>query len=224
MSIGFASPGAQVVLGQEIPASHTAALALLRASGYQPVRYISRLQMPLEPPPPDPVTPDGIVIRPYRGQTELPQVVRAFEEALRDQWGHLEEPFEESLAEWEAWIATSQRFDPGLWLLATDGQEIAGAILSEGATVEDPQMGSVSEFGVRRPWRRRGIGTALLLSLLRELRRRGFERAALSAGADSLTGATHLYERIGFRPDWQSIVMEKELRPGRDPRAQSAAP
>jgi ribosomal protein S18 acetylase RimI-like enzyme len=143
-------------------------------------------------------------------------------DAFRDHWVYVERPFSEELEECDARIETSPRYDLELWLLATEGEEIVGAAISEGAIEGDPQMGYVSDLGVCRPWRGRGIGTALLLSLLGELRNRGFEQAALDVDADSLTGATRLYERIGLRPVRQSIAMEKELRPGRDLRTQTA--
>jgi len=220
-SIRLAPPDSRVILEQEVLSTHSRALELLRNRGYRPVRFFSRLQMELDAAPPEPAVLEGIVIRPYGGESALPELVRAFQDAFRDHWGFVEQPFEDTLREFQAWIKTSPRYDPSLWLIAIEGDEIVGLSIAEGETSEDPEMGYVSELGVRRPWRRRGIGTALLLACLSELRRRGLERAALEVDAESLTGATRLYERVGFRLVRQSVTMEKELRPGRDLRTQT---
>ncbi len=221
-SIEQAPPGARVAIGQEIECAHSGALELLRNHGYRPDRYFSRLQVELDAAPPEPPVLEGIAIRPYGGEAELPRLVHAFEDAFRDHWGFVEQPFEDTLREFQAWINTSPRYDPSLWLVAIEGDEIVGLSIAEGETSEDPEMGYISEIGVRRPWRKRGIGTALLLILLSEFRRRGLKRAALDVDAESLTGATRLYEKLGFHLERQAVAMEKELRPGRDLRTQTA--
>ena len=66
-----------------------------------------------------------------------------------------------------------------------------------------------------------GVGTALLMRLLRLVRDLGFARASLDVDADSLTSATRLYERIGFRRVRGTIDMEKELRTGITIRTQT---
>jgi ribosomal protein S18 acetylase RimI-like enzyme len=223
MSIVLAPAGARVTIRQAIWSEHAAALDLLRARGYEPARYYSRMEIALQPAPPAPECPKGIVIRPYRGHHELAAVVRAIVDAFRDHWGFVEEfSFEEYLEGWKVWVETTDRFDPAQWLLALDGEEIVGIATAMGATDEDPRMAYIEDLGVVRRWRRRGLGTALLLSLLGVLRQLGFERAALDVDADSLTGATRLYERVGFKPTRLSILLEKELRPGRDLRTRAA--
>jgi mycothiol synthase len=54
---------------------------------------------------------------------------------------------------------------------------------------------------VRRPWRRRGVARALLTSSLVGAREAGFTSANLGVDSDSPTGATGLYESIGFAPE-----------------------
>jgi GNAT superfamily N-acetyltransferase len=71
-------------------------------------------------------------------------------------------------------------------------------------------------LGVRRPWRKRGLGLALLYHAFGELRRRGCARVGLGVDGQSLTGATRLYEKAGMRAVTRSITFEKELRPGHD--------
>jgi len=74
---------------------------------------------------------------------------------------------------------------------------------------------------VRRPWRRKGLGLALLLHSFGEFYRRGRRRVGLGVDAQSLTGATRLYEKAGMRVARVYNTYEKELRPGVDLSTQS---
>ncbi|MCK4450237.1 MAG: GNAT family N-acetyltransferase [Anaerolineae bacterium] len=97
-----------------------------------------------------------------------------------------------------------------------DGEEITGMSLCCPKTAEDPGMGWVDSLGVRRPWRRRGLALALLHHSFGEFYRRGKRKVSLEVDAQSLTGATRLYEKAGMHVDRQYVMYEKELRPGRD--------
>jgi GNAT superfamily N-acetyltransferase len=77
-------------------------------------------------------------------------------------------------------------------------------------------MGWVNVLGVRRPWRKRGLGLALLQHSFGEFYSRGKHRAGLGVDASSLTGATRLYEKAGMKPIRQFTVSQKVLRPGLD--------
>jgi len=73
---------------------------------------------------------------------------------------------------------------------------------------------------VERPWRRRGVGMALLPHTFRALASRGKRRVTLlvDAGADpdagNPGGATRMYEKAGMHVQRQSLFFEKELRAG----------
>jgi ribosomal protein S18 acetylase RimI-like enzyme len=71
---------------------------------------------------------------------------------------------------------------------------------------------------VRRPWRKRGLGLALLNHSFGEFYRRGYRRVGLGVDAQNLTGALRLYEKAGMRADpaRRFSVYEKELRLGVD--------
>ncbi len=73
--------------------------------------------------------------------------------------------------------------------------KVVGALLC----VPVPAMGWVDMLGVRRPWRKKGLGMALLLQAFRDLYRRGLRQIALSVGAQNATGAQKLYERRNAR-------------------------
>jgi ribosomal protein S18 acetylase RimI-like enzyme len=82
-------------------------------------------------------------------------------------------------------------------------------------------MGQINTLGVRRPWRRQGLGLALLYHSFGALYQRGKRRVRLGVDAQSLTGATRLYERAGMHVDRQFTMFEKELRPGKELSRQS---
>ena len=56
----------------------------------------------------------------------------------------------------------TESFDPSLWFLAFAGDELAGFSLCRQSSI-DPNAGYVATLGVRRPWRKQGLGEALLL-------------------------------------------------------------
>ncbi|NIO68281.1 MAG: GNAT family N-acetyltransferase [Anaerolineae bacterium] len=112
-------------------------------------------------------------------------------------------------------------FDQSLWFVAVDGEEIAGFSLCYSIVAEDPDMGEVATLGVRRPWRRQGLALALLHHSFGELYQRGKPKATLGVDAQSLTGATRLYEKAGMHVQRRYDSYEKELRPGKDLSTQS---
>ena len=99
--------------------------------------------------------------------------------------------------------------------------EVACVSLCRIDAYEDPAMGWVNTLGVRRPWRRSGLGLALLRHSFGELYRRGKRAVGLGVDANSLTGATRLYEKAGMHVIHQMNNYEKVLRPGADLRLQN---
>jgi mycothiol synthase len=127
----------------------------------------------------------------------------AIEEAFEDHWESHPESFD---VWWERQQARTN-FDPSLWFVVRDGDEIAAIARNELRT----SGGYVGALGVRRTWRGRGYGKALLLHSFREFRRRGMERATLGVDAANPTGATQLYESVGMHVEQEEIVWEKVL-------------
>lgn len=79
-------------------------------------------------------------------------------------------------------------------------------------------MGSgwVGTIGVRRPWRKTGLGLALLRHSFGEFYKRGMATIGLGVDASNPTGATRLYQRAGMHVASEFVTYEKELRPGRE--------
>ncbi len=83
-----------------------------------------------------------------------------------------------------------------------------------------PPTAWVNILAVRRPWRRQGLGMALLRQAFGEFYRRGIRQVALGVDAENITGATRLYARAGMRVTRQYARYEKMLRPDRKPESE----
>jgi mycothiol synthase len=149
------------------------------------------LYLALNEAPTPPQDMAGIEIRPFVAGQDAETIYRADEEAFIDQRGHAVR----TLEQWRKWLNIDEEaFDPSVWLIAWDENEVAGAALGEIVT----GVGWIHHLFVRRPWRRRGLGATLMLSILGSFYRHSVETARLNVDADSLTNAHLLYRRLGF--------------------------
>jgi mycothiol synthase len=171
---------------------------LLRRRGYRDVRRFWDMGIELE----DELAEPTVAIETFREED-----ARAFhaanEEAFEDHW----EAYPEAFETWWTRQQARTNYDPSLWFLIRDGDEVAAIARNELRA----SGGYVGSLGVRRGWRGRGFGRALLLHSFREFRRRGMRRATLGVDAANPTGATHLYESVGMQVDMEAIVWEKAL-------------
>jgi mycothiol synthase len=200
---GPAPAGEEVWLGAEASSTNEGAKELLGDNGFEPVRHFWKMGIDLEDEPPAPEWPDGIRLEPARRGAER-EVFEVSEESFQDHWDFQPHDYDE----WRAWMVEPESYDPSLWLLARDGDEIAGISLCS----LDPGEGWVGVLGVRRPWRRRGLGKALLLASFHAIRERGKPRAVLGVDAENPTGATRLYESAGMRVLTQADAYRKLAR------------
>ncbi len=183
------------------------ARALLEGQGYAAARHFWRMVIDLDAPPAPVAWPEGITVRPCASEADERAVFFATDEAFHDHWGYVPETYEE----WRP--RQKDASDTSLWFLAeADGEPAAAALCTYFL-----DMGWVRRIGVRRPWRRRGLGEALLRHAFGEFYRRGTTRIGLGVDASNPTGATRLYEKAGMHVVHEYALYQKELRPGRDP-------
>lgn len=197
-------------------AAHEPTKALFESLHMKPIRHNWRMMIDLSTPPITPEWPRGITLVGYNHPQDAQAVYRVEEEIFKDHWGYVQQPFESGYERWLHHTTGRSDFDPTLWKLAMDGDEIAGLLLCRPQDDADPEMGWVSVLGVRRPWRGRGLGLALLLYACGEFHHRGKQRAGLGVDAENLTGATRLYEKAGMHIERQYSTYELELRHGRE--------
>jgi mycothiol synthase len=180
---------------------------LLTRAGFKPVRWFFDMTRPNLDDIPDVLLPDGLELRPITRDLAL-QVWRADVEAFRDHWGG----FDGSDDRLEGWLARPYT-DLSIWVVAFDGDEVAGGVLNTIDADENAvlgiQRGWLSSVFTRRQWRRRGLARALIARSLALHRERGMTSASLGVDADNPSGALGLYEGTGFKVDYRSAAWRK---------------
>ena len=181
-----------VQLFAQAAGSNPEAQRALGQAGFELTSTFEKMECRLEEPPAVPPVIAGLDIRPFVVGRDEAAVYHADEEAFLDERGHTPRTVEQ----WSRRLGRhAEHFDPSVWLVAWDGDEVAGAALGE---VVMPD-GWIHHLGVRRPWRRRGVGAALTLAALGTFYRLGIQTVHLNVDAESLTNAHRLYRRLGFQ-------------------------
>jgi mycothiol synthase len=178
---------------------------LFEQAGMRDVRHYYRMVIELDrEPAPPPELPDGLTLETF--ETRHAKAFHdAMVEAFEDEWNFVAMPFEE----WrEMRLVKDPDFDPTLWFMVRDGDEIAAVMRNE---PDRSGAGFVGALGVRKPWRKRGIALALLQHAFGEFYRRGKRRVALGVDAENPTGATQLYERVGMHVAYEMVTYGKDL-------------
>ncbi len=177
---------------------------LFEARGYREARRFYRMLAELAAPPPEPEWPSGFHVDTFKPE-DARAVHTALGEAFAEEWSYVSLPFER----WVELRVQAPDFDPTLWFIVRDGDEIAAVLRAD---PERTGAGWIGAIGVLKPWRRRGLGLALLRHAFAEFYRRGQPRVALGVDAENPTGATRLYERAGMHVAYEAVAYAKDLR------------
>ncbi len=183
--------------------------SLLRDEEYKPVRYLFEMVRPNLDDIPNVPMPQGLEVRPAKPE-HYRKIWDAAGEAFQDHWG---------ATEWrDEWFEQWQEkpiFNPKLWQVAWDGDEVAGMVLNfihQGENKEfNRKRGYTEEICVRRPWRKRSLARALIARSFKVLKDQGMTEAALSVDAENITGALGLYESMGFRTVKRHTTFRKPM-------------
>ena len=205
----------RVSIDQSLPVENKAGQDVLVSRGFTHIRTYYQMRITMEQKPQVEI-PAGIDIRPLRYPEDFPAAIQAFRESFQDHWGFVADPFEQTLKRWTHFVENDKDFNPEIWYMAMDGEQVAGICFCSPKTDEDPEMAWVNTLGVCRPWRKHGVGLALLNHAFANFWQRGTRKVGLGVDGSSLTGATRLYERAGMRIARQFPLYEKELRAGVD--------
>ncbi|GMQ92670.1 MAG: hypothetical protein BMS9Abin12_0147 [Acidimicrobiia bacterium] len=159
--------------------------------------------------------PDDVSVRTIRDEDGIDLVADAQHEAFRDHFGWVDRPAAARYAEWNNWRASDLWKNDLVWLVEADTGVVA-VLTAIDAYGSSETTGYIAVLGVLKEWRGKGIAQALLATAFAAFQRRGKESVVLHVDADSLTGATRLYERMGMRITEESASYEIEIRPGKD--------
>ena len=180
----------KAMLGANASSTEVDATALLRDAGYHETFSMVEMRFDAFDTLPPVELPAGLEFRPV-----APDQYRAIWDSVQAAYADSPQNVVATEEDYQEWLA-SPAFDPTLWRIAWDGEQIAGQTLCEIAH----GRGEVAEVSVGAPWRRRGLGQALVVAGLRALAERNVTEARLHTRADNIYGAPRLYERVGFRP------------------------
>ena len=208
----LAEPDLRVFIHNGMAIGDAVARQMHETEGYRPIRFSWHMEITLDHTPSAPAWPDGIELRSFALEQHNRAVFEAHEEAFGDHWGHTPGTFER----WQHHMTNRSDLDPSLWFIAWDGDQIAGYSLCRYRM----GIGWVGTLGVRRAWRKRGLGEALLLHSFGEFYKRGTKSIGLGVDAENPTGATRLYKKAGMHVAAEYVIYEKELRSGREPEEQ----
>lgn len=181
-------------LQYEAPSRDAERLEQLRSRGFLPVRSSFELERPADVSDlPQPVWPSDFALAPYRvgvDDEELYDMIYSF---WTDVPGHTDRPFDE----WRSLFVTGPWFDPDLVVLAR-GDGGAGPVV--GCALNRTfagKVGWVTQLGVARSARGRGLGRATLLEACHRLARTGAGIIGLGVEADN-ANALGLYRSVGL--------------------------
>jgi mycothiol synthase len=185
--------------------------SLLLKEGYEAIRHSFEMVRPDLENLPNLSLPEGLEVRPARPE-HYRAIWRAAGEAFRDEWGYAEDEWTDE--RFEAW-EQDPTFDPRLWQVAWDGDQVAGMVLNFINREENREYGRERGYTegicVRRPWRRRGLARALIARSFYVHKALGMTEAALGVDTQNPSGALRLYESMGFQPVKRYTAYRKPL-------------
>jgi len=181
-----------ITLLAQITGQNEAGWRLLEGGGYRLSSTFQTMTLKMTEEPAAPAAIEGIEIRHFVVGSDERAVYEADEEAFQDERGKTPRTYDV----WRNRLGMDgSRFDPSLWFVAWEGDQVAGTVMAE----VTGGVGEIMHVGVRRPWRRRGLGEALTRQALVALYGKGVRYARLNVDGESQTNANKLYERMGFQ-------------------------
>ena len=199
--------GGRIQLSTQISERNQTLLQLFASNGYTSNLSFLIMELTLTESPAHPQWTNGIRVRTFERGLDEQVTYQTDEAAAKDKGYH--HPLS-----YEGWVKrmgmNHEKFDPGIWFLACAGGDVVGVALN--MRDFEPSTVWVDHLGVRRAWRKKGIGKALLLHSFCEFYRRGLKTVKLSVDSKSLTNAPHLYESVGMRVVQQYHIYKKDLQ------------
>ncbi|MDO8307789.1 MAG: GNAT family N-acetyltransferase [Actinomycetota bacterium] len=166
----------------------------LRGHGFREIRRFWRMRKDLAGVSPSrPEAPQGATFRPAGGSDDRLALHRVFEESFADHFGHAAMPAHDWLARIEALPGSdAERW----WLALLDGVPV-GLCIQDDSRAEFGE-GYVRTLGVVPSGRGRGIARWLLGCAAADAVSRGRHAIALAVDGQNTTGATALYQSVGY--------------------------
>lgn len=175
----------------------------LAARGYLHARTFLRMQRSLEGTWGAADFPPDAEVSVVRSAVDEVDLYRVLHEAFADHYRSMPESFQE----WKQRNLIHPNFAPALSFVVRRHGEPIAATANYGWANE----GMIGMLGVRRPWRRLGLGRSLLLHSFTCFRDAGLSSARLAVDAENADRAVALYESVGMTIVRRQQLLEKTL-------------
>ncbi len=180
-------------------------IELLSAAGFSPARYAFKMRAELGTLANGYVSPETVRLIPWDPRRD-DEALKVFNEAFAEHWGL---PTHDAKM-WNRRFVGVPQFRADLSCLALQGESPVGLCVNW-VRAEAPTMGWIEVIGVIPPFRGRGIADAMMSYSLEAFRNAGLSVAELDVDTKNATGALQLYEKHGFQPVSQTVILEKTL-------------
>jgi mycothiol synthase len=184
--------------------------AFLENHGFKCDRYFFTMERNLSETIAKPIFPEGFTLHQMH-EEDAEAWIEMFNQSFIDHWNH----HDITLENLKHWLKQSTyRRDLDLVATAADGTFAAfcySEINLEENVRNKRNEGYIELLGVRRGFRRLGLGRAILLSGLHQLKAAGVDTVRLGVDADNPNGALQLYESVGFRKIWTKLSYVKDI-------------
>ncbi len=184
-------------------------LDLLGAMGFEPVRYAYKMHVQLTEPPSLPTLPAELRLIPWDAQRSS-QALRVFNRAFAGHWGLPE--IDEGM--WQQRFLGVEQSRMDLSWMVLEGDDVVGLCINwvlPPRSEDDGERGWIEAIGVVPEYRGRGIADAMMAQSLLAFYESGLSQAGLDVDTQNETGALTLYEKHGFHPAQQTVILVKSV-------------
>ncbi len=207
-------PGSPAVLAVSAPTTMASLEGLLRRAGLSQERWYLSMERPLTGLPQVPDV-DGIALTPFAWDRDE-EVRLAHNAAFTGHHGSADR----DVTTWRTLYTGQRAFRPGLSSVALADGAVVGYALGYVYEADSRATGyeqvHLGQIGVLPPARGRGVASAVIAAVLRAADAAGCRAAGLDVDSDNATGATGVYERLGFRTVRRQVTWSLALPPASD--------
>jgi mycothiol synthase len=175
------------------------ARAFAESAGFRPARASSLMGRPLSLADPEQREIPGLSIkRSPKTRVDVELLNRLDNESFREHYNYRPVSVEET--RWRLFVDNMVK-PVDIFFAEVDGAPVGYTVVgTDKAWLEEKgeRRGWLLDLGVLKPYRGRGIGSALVRQALEEMRARGLDEAVLGVDEMNQTGALRIYERFGF--------------------------
>lgn len=222
-----APSGVRTVLQVNLFENERSGIQLFSEADYVKVREWTHMELIMEQSFSASSLPAGLTLREMDLDNDWDIVGPAMDEAFADHWGTIplmefeaiqEDEDNSDLDEIEPPVDDSFSNAAGYCFIVLDGDLVAGGILCNAKLVERNDTGRVGSVFVRRAYRRKRIGQALMKTAFNAFWNKSIKRIILDTDSESFSESIKFYSGLGMKPYRREFLFEKEIRPGREVR------